>query len=564
MGSPLRGTLTGAKNMMRSGRGWLVGFCFALTGWAAASGFGPGDPFGPEIATGPKRMLLIPLDDRPATTQFAQMIGQIADVQVDMPPRELLGRFKIPGKPDEILAWLDRQDLRAYDAVIVNAEMIAYGGLIASRTNAVTRDQAMARLRRLVKIRRESPRTKFYGFTSLMRLAPTSLKSSAKWRDALTQYVILKSRTGKNPTAAERKRLADLLKKIPPESLASYQSARVRNNRVQQDLIRMVHNRSLDYLILGQDDAQKYGPHLAETATLQRLADQLRVRDRLYFCEGIDQHANVLLSRAMLASSGWAPRVRIYYADAQGKTKIAPYETETVESSVMDQLIASGAQPAQAEDDFDYSLYINTPNPRPDAFQAFADSLRKEVDQGLPVAVGDINLGYSGTGDPRLFEALSENGRSMRLLSYAGWNTAGNTIGTAIPAANVYLYSRKRARDPLARELNQRSFLLHRLVNDFEFHRFTRPRAYEIQSQLGETKEETYGQAFNEINAFVQVDVRRRLESVYQQQFHGKRFFAGNELYEVKDITQIQVELPWPRAYEVRIGFKLEAERVAY
>jgi len=210
-----RGTVERAESEMQKVKAWSVGcFCALASGSLGTFLTGPSDPFGPEIATGPKRMLLIPLDDRPATTQFAQMIGQIADVQVDMPPRELLGRFKIPGKPDEILAWLDRQDLRAYDAVIVNAEMIAYGGLIASRTNAVTRDQAMARLRRLVKIRREAPKTKFYGFTSLMRLAPTSLKSSAKWREALTQYVILKSRTGKNPTAAERKRMADLLKKI--------------------------------------------------------------------------------------------------------------------------------------------------------------------------------------------------------------------------------------------------------------------------------------------------------------------------------------------------------------
>lgn len=40
---------------------------------------------------------LLPIDDRPAVGQFAQMVGKIADHRVTMPPREMLGRFTQPG-----------------------------------------------------------------------------------------------------------------------------------------------------------------------------------------------------------------------------------------------------------------------------------------------------------------------------------------------------------------------------------------------------------------------------------------------------------------------------------
>ena len=37
---------------------------------------------------------LLPIDDRPAVGQFAQMIGAVADHKVTVPPRDMLGQFK--------------------------------------------------------------------------------------------------------------------------------------------------------------------------------------------------------------------------------------------------------------------------------------------------------------------------------------------------------------------------------------------------------------------------------------------------------------------------------------
>src|SRR5437867_11009148 len=83
------------------------------------------------------RIILIPLDNRPASGQFAQMIGDIDGAQVQMPPYQLLGRFTSPGNPDAILAWLKSQDMSDVSSIIVSADMILYGGLNAARLPTV-------------------------------------------------------------------------------------------------------------------------------------------------------------------------------------------------------------------------------------------------------------------------------------------------------------------------------------------------------------------------------------------------------------------------------------------
>lgn len=510
-----------------------------------------------------QRILLIPIDDRPAVTQFAQMIGSMADVEVVTPPSDMLGKFTSPGEPARILRWMREQNLSKFDTVIVNLDMIAYGGLIASRVPDTSYPTAVQRLRSLWKLRRENPQVPFYGFGSIMRLAPTATRQTASWRGHLARYAELKAKYRIDASPETLRSLRNLESKIPAGEIQRYESARDRNSRINQEVMRMTARGVFDFLVLGQDDAQPMGPHLAETARLREMATNLKLGGKALFCQGIDQLGNVLMSRALLDEVQWTPRVRVVYADDLGRTKIAAYESRPVELSLNEQLIASGAQLAQEGESFDYTLFVNTPEPRTLSFLTFLDSVRSEVGQGFPVAVADINLGKTGTGDPELFSALTESGLATRLLAYAGWNTAGNSLGTVIPAANVFLLSRRLQVDPVEREINQRAFLLHRLVNDFLYHRFTRPQAYAmIDANPRASREETYGNEFEVIDDFVHQDLSRRLDETFRAQFMGRRFFAGTRQFVFRDLRNVEISLPWPRAYEVRIQFSLEAEEV--
>jgi hypothetical protein len=512
----------------------------------------------------PKRVLLIPIDDRPATTQFAQMIGDMAGVQVELPPANILGKFTQPGWPESIMQWMDQKGLAQYDAVVLSADMIAYGGLIASRTDRSSYNLAVKRLRELVRLRNTAPETKFYGFSAIMRLAPTATKETESWLLDMSRYAVESERYSQRKSAALSKTLHNLRARIPKGEIEKYEKIRDRNHRIQQELVRMTDQGVFDVLILGQDDAQVEGPHVRETKRLKEMSANLKTDKRVYFAEGIDQHSNVLVSRALIDHSGWSPRVRIVFADEDAKRRVAAYESVSIEGSLRNQLIVSGATPVGPNDTFDYSLYVNTPDSNTLRLKLFLDSLKSEVDQGFPVAVADINLGKSGTGDPALYNVVTENGRAVRLLAYAGWNTAGNTMGTAIPAANVYLLARKEQVDPLVREVALRKFVLHRLVNDFEYHSFVRPNAYAMIKEMPKaTKAESYGEDYEKLNDFVSADMKKRLMEQFSQQLLGTRFYVGTTQYEIIGLKDVNVYLPWPRAYEVRVEFDVETKIVA-
>lgn len=509
-----------------------------------------------------QQIVLVPLDNRPATGQFAQMIARMAGITVRIPPDEMLGRFTVPGKPEEILTWLESLDYSNTLAVIVSTDMIAYGGLIASRTIDTPVDVAKQRLDRLAAIKAKTNKASFYAYSSIMRLTPTATKSAAAWRLQLGRYAETKERYRRTQTPSLLQTLRNLQAKIPPQEILRYDQTRQRNVEVQLHIIQQLKSFVYEYVLFGQDDAQPYGPHIPETQRLKAKATSSGVGGRVYFGEGVDQLANVLVGRSLLKARQWTPRVRLVFSDDAERKAIADYESKPIEDSLRDQILSSGSRPGTGEQ-YDYSLFLNTPSRSEDKFRAFAESLTTEVDQGFPVAVADIDIGKDGTSDPELFEALNQQGRMMKLLAYAGWNTAGNTMGTTIPAANTYLLARRIPGGELERELARREFILHRFVNDFAYHKFVRPKAYRmIDATPDGSREEIYGNGFEAINSFVQQELARYLEETFNAQFLGQRFFAGAKQYEIDGIENISISLPWPRAYEVRLDFRMRASEV--
>lgn len=506
-------------------------------------------------------IVLVPQDSRPASGQFAQMIARIAGESLRMPPYERLGRFTKPGQPDAILDWIDQLDRSNVRTLIVSTDMLCYGGLIASRDNEVSLATALNRLQRLLDIRKRKPATRLYAFCSTMRLAVTATRATAPWRADLAAYEESKDMATRLNISSAQSHLAALRASLPPGTIEAYENARARNHTVQRALIEAASLGKLDYLIIGQDDAKPYGPHVAESLALHALVDRLNCNNRVYFCEGIDQQASVLVSRTLLHDANWIPRVRVAYSDPLGRLKYANYETKPIEQSLGDEIVASGGQIAEEGQPFDYTLYLNTPKPGAEAFQSWINGLKNELDQGRHVAVADINFSKKGTTDPALFEVLWEKGRLAHLLAYAGWNTAGNTMGTAVPAANVYLMARELKRNPLEREIAQQEFLLHRFVNDVAFHSETRPIAYSMI--LAEYRDEVYGNDYGDLNDFVQRDIAKHLRSYLDGPFKGRKIMVGNEVRELSDLADLKVWLPWPRAYEVRIQFRLKSREVA-
>ncbi|CAN5352746.1 hypothetical protein BH11ARM1_BH11ARM1_00130 [soil metagenome] len=497
-------------------------------------------------------LILVPLDNRPASGQYAEITAKIGGATPLVPPLRFFGNYTIPGSPDAILDWMAAQDLTKVKAMVISADMIAYGGLFESRKDRVSIATAKSRLARLIALKKKAPQAKLFLYSSLMRLTPSATHDASAFRMALAQYVVLRAR---NVDVGTQKTLKS---QIPDGALESYDAARARSLSVQMELLRLASTNDVNFLVLGQDDAAQYGPQVEERARLSRQITNLNVGAKVQFCEGIDQTSSLLVSRALLESS--RPTVKVIYSDPLGKTIIAPFESQPIQDTVAQQISVSGATMVAETVNADFTIYVNTPSPNHQGFLNFISKIEDDLDKAKPVVVADINLSKtSGAPDPELYGAIADKNRFVNIWNYSAWNTAANTIGSGVAAGNMCWLAR-RSTLTLSSQLAQKQLVLLRAANDFAYHTYTRQVAYQMTE--GPRQSAIFGQDFYEVNDYVQRDLSKFLSKIFYENFLGRHFAVGDKEYEFIGMTDLVVGLPWPRPYEVRLEFELQAKPV--
>jgi hypothetical protein len=91
------------------------------------------------------RIAILPLDDRPVNYDYPRLLAAIAGLQVELPPRAWLGNPWRAAQHEQLIDWL-RQTAPTADGLIVAVDTLAYGGLIPSRSNPDSFEQAARRL----------------------------------------------------------------------------------------------------------------------------------------------------------------------------------------------------------------------------------------------------------------------------------------------------------------------------------------------------------------------------------------------------------------------------------
>ncbi|MGA1368071.1 MAG: DUF4127 family protein [Blastocatellia bacterium] len=539
-------------------RAGLLVFLIGLTGIVLGGGAGAGPA---------RHLILVPIDDRPAVGQFAQMIGAVADDDVEMPPAEMLGNFTTPGRPEAIADWLlspAAGDRPAPAALLVSVDMIAYGGLVASRTHAVPLDEARRRLDLFPRLKARYPGVPIYAFSVIMRVAP------AASHDSLARWAELKDRVPKTGDAALVKELEELTRQLGPAVLADYLAARQRNLEINLAALALRQSGVIDELILLQDDARAYGLHRQDQAVLRTRLAKSGLERSVPIYNGTDEGSLSLVSRAILARERRTIRVAVVYSSEKSREVIAPYEDHPLQFTVENQVRASGATLVPARERADYRLFIHAPSTTPAEYQRFEKRLIGELKAGRAVALADLLFPaphYSGA-DERLVRALVKAGVVDRLTGYAAWNTAGNTLGTAIPHANLRrLAVGKDAPSPIRRaeaEVAHLQFLLNRFAGDYLYHDLVRPvvnqRLREAAAQESFTLSELTPERRAWAERSVAEDLEPRMEAFFRAHFLGRRYpiDRGRQLT-VTGLREVKVTLPWARTFECRIDGRIES-----
>jgi hypothetical protein len=147
-----------------------------------------------------------------------------------------------------------------------------------------------------------------------------------------------------------------------------------------------------------------------------------------------------------------------------------------------------------------------------------------------PVAVADV--AYCNGADPALVRALQRERLFSRLHGYAGWNTAGNTIGTAVAHGIARLLSPQTPRSETAHRL----FLFERLLDDYAYQSIVRQQAISRAGRLG-LSPINLGSRRMELQRFVARRLGAMAHSIWRRNFAGAP-------------PPVRIRLPWPRLFE--------------
>ncbi|HEY1655397.1 MAG TPA: DUF4127 family protein [Candidatus Tumulicola sp.] len=482
----------------------------------------------------------VPLDDRPVTAQLPPMLGAIAGVRVESPPGRDLGRYLARGDSDAVVRWLNRQSRDSQiTAYVVSTDMLAYGGLVASRVPGASYADAYSRLAILKAIRARRPQAWIGAFGTIMRLAPTGTPAASGYFAAypawtfLQQYANLPDAATSDATAA-RRALED---RIGAPTLDAYRATRARNLAVDRHLLGLVADRTIDRLALGQDDAGPVGLHVAEVRLLQEEVSGLEIGARASIEPGADELGMAFVAGALARHARWTPRIGVRYSTATGSTYQDPLEFAPI-SAAIDALVGlcGGVRDDERPD---VELYVRVPGTNAADDDAFVAAMKRDAEAGLPVALADLSFLKSYRDQASFAQRLLATGLAARLDAYASWNTNANTVGTALAEAVAAGAGRRtKTYDSLA----HRTFTLVRFLDDFAFHDEVRP---ELNATL-----DAHGIADHTLLA---PEVAAASAQFDRAMLWNRAQTIVTLLDPGYHIAAMQIELPWNRTFETRI-----------
>ena len=495
------------------------------------------------------RVLLIPLDDRPPCLQFPVKMGLIGDVELVTPPRNLLGRFTQFGKSDSIILWLKKQDLNTFDAAIISMDMLAYGGLVASRVHETPIENALKRLEIIKEIRQKYPKIKLYGSSVIMRLAPTGDGKNEAYREKLARWADY------SPYPENKEIVAKLESEIPVEALTNYKKARERNLKINKIAVELTLNQVFDYLILSQDDAKPKGIHVRDREALLGQVKTLNLTEKVAIQPGADEVSMLLLARSMTDKYKYHPKIKALYSSDSMANQAMPFEDKPLRKTVSFHLKAVGATEVEDARQADILFYVFTSRYEKGRAESFAAEINKNSSKPLIIADIDPKGDVQG-GDTVFTEGVLSYAVFSKVYGYACWNTAGNTIGTALPHGILYGVSQEILKANPKKKVKKRMadaqtwFTLNRLLDDFTYHTIVRPKALAI------IKESKWN-AFRLDDFQTKIIKYHCLKELQPLALKIAQKFKNTEGGKKITISKLSFDLPWNRTFEAEIDFKI-------
>lgn len=446
------------------------------------------------------KIALIPLDNRPVSYSLPVQIAQLnKNINIFVPPRELIGGLTHNTNINEVLSWLNNLlNNENIDNVICSLDSIIYGGLIPSRRSPDSEETVKNRVeefKKLIVEYKKRKNLKVLAFSSIMRISNNNYNEEEKeyWNkygELIFKYSYLTHKISEFPELDDQKELNQVFSQIPEEILVDYIETRQRNFNINKLYLDFAKDKIIDYMVFSQDDTAKYGFNVQESKNIRALIDEQHLESTVNVQTGADEIPSDLLTRCITESIGKKTSIYPVFSVESGKNVVSRYENRTIEASVIGQTSLCGAKIANAPENADILLFVHTPvatqndhcmniHTEMENIGAVNFCISTIKNSKIPVIIADVAC--ANGGDNLLVRSLLGNGIDLsKIYSYAGWNTTGNTLGSAISIGlSRYCAEKTYGFNPE----NFKKLFLVRLADDWAYQTIIRQKIRAITSE---------------------------------------------------------------------------------
>ncbi len=511
-------------------------------------------------------VLLIPLDSRPPCTDYVSSLAHMAGFQVILPPTELQDDYHKPGNISGLQKWLQNNISRA-DSAIISIDMLVHGGLLSSRKGAVSSETVNEVISLLTTIHKEHPQVKLYAFNIIPRLLISDDPRTEKYKQAMAEWSMLQETTGIFENPGDFIRLQSLAATIPFDIQAHYQALYEDNHQLNMQLIELTRAGILAELVLGQDDSAPFGLGNMERQRLESaIGNNPGLQKKVFITRGTDEVALSLLSPATRLPTETGYKAYVHYTENHTADTIMPYMPKPLALTVAEKLAITSVSVTDSLADADYILVVHAGNSksREQQLTSEAERIRRWIDAGYKVAL--VDLATDWITSQTLLPYLQRNGAALhRLIAYAGWNTASNSVGTAVAQAAAVLCKQTSPdyQSVLYRDIARLEFINERFLDDWYYQKNYRHR---LNESLHVQKIDPYNLMQSHLKVARQINhhlnyaylqyIRRQWQNVaIPLQIDSRESYTISEL-------QIRSSLPWDRTFEIFVETKLTPARI--
>ncbi len=499
-----------------------------------------------------KKILLVPLDSRPPCGQLVADNGRTAGIEIILPPSETMDFYTLPGDTSKMRKWL-YDEIKNCDEAIISIDQLLYGGLIASRNKTIKDEDITALAEYLKKLHGDNPNIKIHAFSILPRMNPPDFVEKYQDRKKLMEWSRLVHKYDDNPLSETAEKIQVLEREIPSEQIKAYTEIYNRNLRLNCLLANLVADGTLEDLSFGQDDGEVYSlPNLKLKEFMHYLHKNQIAKDKLAIVHGADEVALSILTNIISRSNSF--KVYVDYSSEKAAIKVMPYMAICNQDTAHERLNFHHDIIVSTPEEADYILFISaTDEETMDRRRYNAEKLLDYQQRGKPVALVDLSKSFIAQ-EALLPILLKENFPVNSLIAYAGWNTASNSIGTAVSQAEIYLTALNQGLEQDRVVYSNLNNLNNRICEDYYYLKDVidlvninlKKKGYSNVYDLD--LEHNYKWAVDMMEAAM----NQRLVQYKTSDAFTKSFWLQNTEYAVTDM-QISSYFPWPRTFEINL-----------